>query len=614
MPAFDGDQARNAPTGEPSVVAPGRVAPAPPGPRRGSFVAHGEPAPSGDPATLAQPSGFRLLRYFTLATLVAFAAVALALFFLQRQEEEFFEQVQREQAAFLADAQALLARQHEEAARGSLLDVNEASHVNLTRLVANMLWQTDIAPFVAAAQRLSIEACRALPTDSWVSAATAHPVTPPAPSPRRDCFAKLGRDIVALPGFQALDAKAYAAMRASTVFKIKVFDLRGITVYSSERAQIGEDAFDNQGWRSAAAGRPASELTHRDKFSAFERVVENRDLISTYVPLRAAGRDEVVGVFEIYADVTPFLGQIKAASKKFAEITAANDARVAEAARSNRSQVQLSSQRFLAIVGGLLVLLYATSLLIVHYGQRIIDAQSLAQAQSARRERLWHREKMAALATMAANVSHEVGNPLAVISGVAEELVEAHGSAAETGRRILEQTARIACMTRQIADFAAARSEAAELVDVNAMVKAMCGFLAFDRRFHATPIEFHAGPGLPACEVVPDHLNEALMELLQACVQADPSVAPCAKIRVETSACGSGVSIDVSAEPTEPAQSAQSAQAADGAVARFAAPLFAQPRIEPVRHLVQQMGGQLTLLPSAARIVLPAARDAAAGS
>jgi signal transduction histidine kinase len=557
------------------------------------------------------PGGFRLLRYFTLATLVAFAAVALALFFLQRMEEDFFEQVQHEQAKFMADAQALLARQHEEAARSSLLDVNEASHVNLTRLVANMLWQSDIAPFVAAAQRLSIDACRALPVDSAMVLAVAHPVTPPSPSPRRDCFARLGRDIMALPGFQALDAKAYAAMRASTVFKIKVFDLRGITVYSSERSQIGEDAFHNQGWRTAAAGRPASELTHRDKFSAFERVVENRDLISTYVPVRAAGREQVVGVFEIYADVTPFLGQIKAASKKFADITAANDARVAQAAAANRSQLYASSQRFLAIVGGLLVLLYATSLLIVRYGQRIIDAQSLAQARSARRERLWHREKMAALATMAANVSHEVGNPLAVISGAAEELVEANGGAALTGRRILEQTARIACMTRQIADFAAARSEAAELVDVNAMVKAVCGFLAFDRRFHATPIEFCPGAGLPACEVVPDHLNEALMELLQACVQAEPTGARCAKIRVETSASGAGVAVDVSAELAVPAPSARPAGRAGSS---SAAALFAQPRLEPVRHLVEQMGGQLTLQPNAARIVLRAARDATAGS
>ena len=92
----------------------------------------------------AQPAGFRLMRYFTLTTLLAFAAVAVSLFFLQRMEEDFFAQVQKEQAAFFAQAQDELAQQHQEAARSSLLAVHEANHVNLSRMVANMLWTSEI--------------------------------------------------------------------------------------------------------------------------------------------------------------------------------------------------------------------------------------------------------------------------------------------------------------------------------------------------------------------------------------------------------------------------------------------------------------------------------------
>lgn len=536
----------------------------------------------------AAPPGFRLMRYFTITTLLAFAAVAVVLFVLQRGEERFFADVQKEQAEFFAQAQARLARQHEEAARNSLLAVHEASHVNLTRLVANTLWASDFAPLVAQAQRLPVDACLAL---------DATPVS--SPGPRRNCFAEVGRSIRALPGFKALDARAYAAMQSTTVFKIKVFDLRGVTVYSSEHAQIGEDGSRNQGWRSAVAGKPASELTHRDRFSAFEGVVENRDLISTYVPVRAAGGgDTVVGVVELYSDVTPFLVQIKQASQRFASITAANEAAVATKARENQGKVSNSSDDFLLIVIGLLALLYGVSLLIVRNGQRLIDRQTRAQDEAARREALWHREKMAALATMAANVSHEVGNPLAIIAGIAQELpAPADGATAEAppSRRILEQTARVGAMMRRISDFATARSESAECVDVNAMLQALCDFHAFDRRFRGTPIEFCPGAGLPACELVPDHLNEVMMSLLLALLDARPAAAPRQALQVRTEATDGGLCIRLETSGAQPV------------MAGLEAALSVDPRLDAVRRRLTGMGGQLVVAGGQVRIELPGA-------
>lgn len=526
---------------------------------------------------------FRMLRYFMLTSLVVFAAVGTALYFLQRGEEAFFADVQREQGVFFAQAQSELSTRQDQAARENLLAVHEAGHVALTRVLANVMWETRFAPFVARAGGLSVDACRDLPTG--------------ADDARRECFADVGRAIMALPGFAELDAHAHAAMRSSNVFKVKVFDLRGITVYSSEHAQIGDDKSDNAGWKAAADGRSASELTHRDRFSAFEGVVENRDLISSYIPVRAPGGDRIVGVFEIYSDVTGFLERIRMTSAEIASRAAANQGVVERTAADNQARVEASSNRFLYIVGGLLALLYVAMLLLVRNGQRIIDLQADAQERAAQREERWHHEKMAALATMAANVSHEVGNPLATISMVAQEILQQKMKGAcnvcEPGT-ILDQARRIACMTRQISDFASARRQGMELVDLNQMVKAVLDFLGFDRRFRAIELDFRPDEDLAAQAVIPDHLNEVLMNLLQACTEcpAGPGGRG-GRIVVETLSGNGGAVIRIHCECNT-----------QGACA--AHEHFDDSRFDVVRRRIRSMGGTVTQSAAAFEITLSA--------
>src|SRR3546814_7855366 len=63
-------------------------------------------------------------------------------------------------------------------------------------------------------------------------------------------------------------------LRDLSILKIKIYDLNGLTVYSSDPGQIGEDKSGNNGFLAARTGHRASELTHRDTFSAFEQTVE----------------------------------------------------------------------------------------------------------------------------------------------------------------------------------------------------------------------------------------------------------------------------------------------------------------------------------------------------
>ncbi len=552
------------------------------------------PGASGPPAQ--QPGGgFRLMRYVVVTSVIALVFFVLLMYFTEHLEESFFAEMQRDQLTFFEEAQHGFMREHDQTRQAEILKVHEAGNVNLAHVFANMLWTQTLSPFVQKAQAVPIEHCRAL---------AATQAAAPMPAEPQACFAKVRQALMALPRFAQIDATVRATMRGSSVFKIKVFDTRGLTVYSSENAQVGEDKAANQGWKTAAGGQTASELTHRERFSAFEGVVEDRDLISSYIPIRGEGR-EVVGVFEIYADATPFLKASDEASALMAQRIADNRTTASLSARKNMDHITVNNAYAQTISAALFALFYAALLVIVFNGQRILDQHVLAHEQSSERERLWYREKMTALATMAANVSHEVGNPLATISALAQDMQgeqRPHDGSRCRPSMILEQTDRIAHMTRQIVNFATLRDQGPEPVDVNQMVLAACDFLGFDHRFRAVQIETRLAGNLPARVVTPDHLSEALMVILQRCLEKSlQSPAAQQRLLVATREEDQAVRIrvDFEAPPKPPASGRKSA--------------LPDHLFKLAQRRVHEMGGTLLSGRTMVEISLPAAHAADAG-
>jgi signal transduction histidine kinase len=215
---------------------------------------------------------------------------------------------------------------------------------------------------------------------------------------------------------RVIDSRVRALTHNLPILKVKVYNLSGITVYSSQTSQIGEDKRENQGFVTAHDGEVISALTHRDEFDAFEGEKYDLDVLSSYVPVMD-GNGNVSSVIEVYSDVTPLVRQM---------------------ARDGRTLI--------AVVIVTFALLYVALLFIVRHADRIVvrrheailleqRAQSLqeknkdleqevAQRRSAeaalRRARdeseLANRSKTEFLA----NMSHELRTPLNAVIGFSE--------------------------------------------------------------------------------------------------------------------------------------------------------------------------------------------------
>ena len=188
---------------------------------------------------------FRLLRFFTTASLLAFVVVA-----------------------------ALLGYVFRELSINGLVDGYESEHADLARVIGNELWDEDFGPLVMEME------------------------------------GKPAATLLAAEQLSALHQKVLKLLKGTRTFKIKVYDRKGMTVYSTELKQIGEDKSNNPGVMASLQGVSRSELTHRDQFSAFEGEVQNRDLVESYVPRYDPVTGQVSGVFEIYGDATSVLMEI----------------------------------------------------------------------------------------------------------------------------------------------------------------------------------------------------------------------------------------------------------------------------------------------------------------
>ncbi len=184
-------------------------------------------------------------------------------------------------------------------------------------------------------------------------------------------------------------------VRHTSVAKVKAYRADGTTAYSTDPIEIEENEYDNQGFQAAIKGEVLSEIEFEDEINTFDKVVNDRNMVSSYIPIfESDDHKRVVAVFEIYDDITALLVQLR-------------DAEI----------------RTGMFVGSLFLLIYACLVMMVarsersarrHFenGLRLADAAARADAAST------------AKSEFLANMSHELRTPLNAIVGFSEVMKE----------------------------------------------------------------------------------------------------------------------------------------------------------------------------------------------
>ena len=151
-----------------------------------------------------------------------------------------------------------------------------------------------------------------------------------------------------------------------------------------------------------------------------------------------------------------------------------------------------------------------------------VDLRHWERQQEVGRQQRFHQEKMATIGSLAAAISHEVNNPIAAISGIAQFIIDETKDDARTSNKtvnafaasILEQTERITSIMRQMASLTGPHSPEPELLDLNALIRSTWRFLSYDKRLRGVQVEQDLDHSLPAVEAVADHITQILINVI----------------------------------------------------------------------------------------------------
>ena len=323
--------------------------------------------------------------------------------------------------------------------------------------------------------------------------------------------------------FDRLDQVVRNTLHSFSVETVNIFDRnQNMIFYSFDKKLVGRKGLGGIDYQQALLGKSRSKLIRRGGFWEMLFGAPRESKLRTYVPLRAEKpmssiEGPILGVFEIVQDL----------SEDYRTIT------------HFKYSVIVTS---VVIMGVLFFILR----LVVKRGEEII--QKRARERLLLKEKLGNAERLASLGKMVAGISHEIRNPLGIITSTAELLKQKLAKTdpeVDLADVIVQEANRLNSIVTDFLDFA--RPQAPNLMPckVDEVIEKNLTFLAPEINKNGYKVHKQFATHIPEIQADPGLLYQAFLNILMNAMQAMPQGGA---IYIELSARGHTMTIIFSDE------------------------------------------------------------------
>jgi two-component system, NtrC family, sensor histidine kinase HydH len=300
--------------------------------------------------------------------------------------------------------------------------------------------------------------------------------------------------------FERMDSVVRSTLHSFKVDMVNIYGTRDVIAYSFSEELMGLENLGGTSFQNAMGGKSSSRLIQTGSFWELVLGVPKEIKIITFAPLRAEKplsivSGPVLGVVEIQQDLSQdYLGIFR-----FQMLT-------------------------LLTVSGVMLILFVILTFVVKRGESIIHKR--AEEQLALKEQLSRAKHLSSLGEMVAGVSHEIRNPLGIISSSAE-LLQKKMSPDDPMNKIpaiiIEESTRLNNIITDFLNYAKPRTPQRSACRMEEVIDKNIRFLASQTESKGYRIHTYFDHRLPTIEADADMLYQAFLNLFINAMQAMPN-------------------------------------------------------------------------------------------